>query len=198
MNNTQLLKWPAVTAAASLVVILFMACHGLHQSAGNDYKLHKTLDAKDLQQWLNKNESSKLILDIYPVKQSPDANKKDFDVLLVPRNTDGKPFTSAPKGAFEKGSANYAQFLHQINMPAGAVQLGYQATIEQQKLIKGNKIEIFIDAKEPVFTKLYFSTSGQGQRSYSDSAPVGKCPPCYFDQEIALILAKENEKTTKK
>jgi hypothetical protein len=198
MNNTHLLKWPAVTAAASLVVISIMAYRGIHQSAGNNYRLHKTLDAKTLQQWLDKNKSSKLVLDIYPVKQSPYANKKDFDVLVVPRNKDGKPFTQTYKGAFEKGSANYAHFLHQKNMPAGAVQLGYQATIDKQKLKKGTKVEIFIDALQPVFNKLYFSGFSQGQRSYSDSAPIGKCPPCYFDPEMAGILAQEYEKPTRK
>ncbi|THU38282.1 hypothetical protein FAM09_16530 [Niastella caeni] len=203
MNNTHRFLWLAVPAASSFVVILFIAAttlstNGIHQSAGNNYRLHKTLDAKALQQWLVKNKSGKLILDIYPVKQTPNANKKDFDVLVVPRNKDGKPFTQTHKGTFEKGSANYAHFLHQKNMAAGAVQLGYQATIDEQKLKKGTKVEIFIDAMQPVFNKLYFSTYGQGQRFYSDSAPIGKCPPCLFDPQMAEILTQEYEKPTRK
>ena len=202
MNHTHRFLWLAVPAAAAFVVILFIAAstastNGIHQSAGNLYRVHKTLDAKALQQWLDKNKSSKLVLDIYPVKQSSYANKNDFDVLVVPRNKDGKPFTQTHKSTFEKVSANYAHFLHQKNITAGSVQLGYQATIEEQKLKKGTTVEIFIDVMQPVFNKLYFSGSGPGQRLYSDSAPIGKCPPCFFDPEMAGILKLEYRKPTK-
>jgi len=203
MNNTHRFLWLAVPAAASFVVILCIAAttastSGNYQSAGNPYRLHKTLDVIALQQWLYKNKGHKLVLDIYPVKQSAYVNKKDFDVLVVPRNKDGKPFTQTRKGTFEKGSANYVRFLHQKNMAVNAVQLGYQVTIDEQKLKKGTKVEIFIDAMQPVFNKFYISGSGQGQRVYSDSAPIGKCPPCFFDPEMALILTQEYEKPAKK
>jgi hypothetical protein len=188
MTNTPRLKWLAVTAAASLVVLLFVAA--TTQSA-NNYRLHKTLDTKKLQQLLIKNKSTKLVLDIYPVKQTSYVNRKDFDVLVVPRNKDGKPFTQSNKGEFEKGSANYAHFLHQKNMAAGAVLLGYQATISEQQLKKGTTIEIYLDAMQPAFNKLYISGLTGGQRSYSDSAPIGKCPPCILDPEMAQILAQE-------
>jgi len=197
MNNAHLLKWPAV-AAASLIVISIMAYRGIHQSGGNNYRLHKTLDAKALQQWLDKNKNNKLVLDIYPVKQSSHVSKNDFDVLIVPRSKEGKPFTETAKGAFEKGSANYAHFLHQKNMAAGAVQLGYQVTIDEQKLKKGKRVEIFIDVMQPAFNKLYFSGYGPGQHLYSDSAPIGKCPPCFFDPEMAGILKQEYKMTSRK
>ena len=203
MDNTHRFLWLAVPAAASFVVILCIAAttastSANYQSAGNPYRLHKTLDAKALQQWLYKNKGSKLVLDIYPVKQSSYVNKKDFDVLVVPRNKDGKPFTQTRKDAFEKASGNYAHFLHQKNMAAGSVQLGYQVTIDEQKLKKGTKVEIFLDAMQPVFNKFYISGSGQGQRFYSDSAPIGKCPPCFFDPEMVGILAREYQKPTGK
>jgi hypothetical protein len=188
MTNTPRLKWLAVTAAASLVVLLFVAA--TTQSA-NNYRLHKTLDTKKLQQLLIKNKSTKLVLDIYPVKQTSYVNKKDFDVLVVPRNKDGKPFTQSNKSEFEKGSANYAHFLHQKNMAAGTVLLGYQATISEQQLKKGTTIEIYLDAMQPAFNKLYISGITGGQRLYSDSAPIGKCPPCILDPEMATILTQE-------
>ena len=188
MTNTPRLKWLAVTAAASLVVLLFVAA--TTQSA-NNYRLHKTLDTKKLQQLLIKNKSTKLVLDIYPVKQTSYVNKKDFDVLVVPRNKDGKPFTQSNKSVFEKGSANYAHFLHQKNIAAGTVLLGYQATVSEQQLKKGTTIEIYLDAMQPAFNKLYISGITGGQRLYSDSAPIGKCPPCILDPEMAAILTQE-------
>jgi len=189
MTNTLRQKWLTVLIAESLIVILFIAAAS--QSANNHYRLHKTLDTKKLQQLLIKNKGTKLVLDIYPVKQSPAVNRQDFDVLVVPRNKDGKPFTQSNKGEFEKGSANYAHFLHQNNLAAGAALLGYRATVEEQQLKKGTKVEIFLDAMQPVMNKLYISGSPGGNHMYSDSAPVGECPPCLLDPEMATILAQE-------
>ncbi|AEV98093.1 hypothetical protein A4D02_14350 [Niastella koreensis] len=189
MTNTPRQKWLTVIIAESLIVILFIAA--ATQSANKHYRLHKTLDTKKLQELLIKGKSNRLLLDIYPVKQSTAVNKQDFDVLVVPRDKDGKPFTQSNKGEFEKGSANYARFLHQNNLAADAALLGYRATIEEKQLKKGTKVEIFLDAMQPILNKLYISGPPGGKYLYNDSAPVGECPPCLLDPEMAQVLAKE-------
>jgi hypothetical protein len=212
MNTSRLLKGPAVIAASLLIVLFFIiagfiitpprtsahkpatatAASGINQS-GNNYRLHKTLDIKQL---LAKSKSNKLRLDVYPVKQTPDVNKKDFDLLVVPRNKEGKPVMQSNKGAFEKGSANYAAFLHKKNIPPGTVSLGYQVILDELQLKGNTKIHIFIDVLQPSFSKVYMSTASLGQSSFSDSAPIGKCPPaCFYDPSLSAIIAKEFQST---
>ena len=94
-------------------------------------------------------EKGKLVLEIYPVKYSPDLSQCKVDLVTYLSEAEGKRIArkgDLPDKAFEEASKNYVAYLKKKDVPRDRVTLGYQMVMSRATSAAENNVKICFNA----------------------------------------------------
>jgi hypothetical protein len=136
------------------------------------------LQEKMVREAWQKTKSNTLMLEIYPLKLSSDAAKKDFDMLILFRDSaKGTVIYESHKmsnTAFEKETANYISFLKARQQPLANMPAAYQMMFKKEQAEKLGTNPVYIN----IASDLALRT---GVSQNDSSGACCKCPPlCAF------------------
>lgn len=210
MKNANFLSNP-VSVATLLICGLFLLITSMKCNSGSatppvnaaasfdksSRSLTKSVQLDKFGKLLKEVGQDRLILEIYPVKNSSDPEKQDFDLVLVPLDMKGKPIggpaaTSLP----ESNTLNFLQFTNRQQIAVSDVSPGYQVVLEGSKLSVYSSLRIKIGFA-PAMQSMAYISGGQTTMS-SDSVPICKCPPgcpgisdnCVYETQMVKLIQK--------
>ncbi len=155
-------------------------------------KVCKTLLLSDVEQAFLKSNSKKIILNIYPLKESQDPQKKDFSFSIKFGDTAaqyiymGKQMSNKQ---FNQQSYNYIKSLKENNIPKHLVPLGYYIEMNAENMKTNLELCMsFVNGKQVSFEK---HTEYTIMAASADSC---KCPPVCPCGPIMLAEANSMKK----
>ena len=99
----------------------------------SNFLVCKKLDKSQLEKAIEKSESKKIILNIFPVKRSADPGKNDFDLEVLYQdvyNFNTNVGGTVNKKLFETGSVNYMKFLRSRHVAKQTIPFGYRINVD--------------------------------------------------------------------
>jgi hypothetical protein len=90
-------------------------------------------------------EKGKIVLEIYPVKYSPDMSQCKVDLVTYLSEAEGKRIArkgELPDKAFEEASKNYVAYLKKKDVPRDRITLGYQMVMTRATSSAENNVKI--------------------------------------------------------
>jgi hypothetical protein len=136
------------------------------------------LQEKMVREAWQKTRSNTLMLEIYPLKLSNDATKKDFDMLILFRDSaKGTVVHQSHKMSntvFEEETANYISFLKARQQPLANMPVAYQMMFKKEQAENLGRKPVYIN----IASDLALRT---GASQNDSSGACCKCPPlCAF------------------
>jgi hypothetical protein len=90
-------------------------------------------------------DKGKVVLEIYPVKYSPDMSQCRIDLVTYLSEAEGKRIArkgDLPDKAFEQASKNYVAYLKKKDVPREKITLGYQMVMTRATSAAENLVKI--------------------------------------------------------
>jgi hypothetical protein len=142
-----------------VIVVTYLSLH-ISKNPGSSDSVAIQIPFDTLDQQFRKAETEKLLVEVYPIKETSENIKKDFGLVVYYRNpsdenTDAKDFN--PNLDFQKKTANYVSYLKHKGVNGTDIPWGYQFTINQSQLFNRYNMAIQLNTETLNMTFSYDS-----------------------------------------
>lgn len=155
----------------------------------------KSIDFSTLQRAIKKAGDEPLVIEVYPVKMSDDASKKDFDALLVLRDNKNVvyPERSVNTGEFNSLATHYVDYYRKQDAKQESFPWGYRIVVDKAQVTGNGKLTMTLTPPQRTVMLQY------GRTPVAPCDSCAKCPPQCSGGTTSqtLLMATRMEKVVK-
>lgn len=162
-----------------------------------DEKFYKLIKIKEVKDALAKSEYKKIVMNIYPVKQSNHLKKRDFDLKIIYQDWKehsknlGSKFNNK---LFSVQSTNYVSYLKSKNISMKIIPHGYYLEIDEASIKNIAAISFYLSPEDNQLEYYLLSETGEQKDDDKTLKPDStcKCPP-----ECCNLVVSKGDSTGK-